>query len=448
MDEAPEVQAVLQAMGEVPAVRVLGRVSRVVGLVVEVAGLDGVAVGEMCRIEGGPEQRILAEVVGFQRGGTYVMPYGDLAGVRPGAKVRPLGRPAQAPVGDGLLGRVIDAHGAPIDGRGPLVVSARRPLQAAPPPAMERARISEPIATGVRSIDGLLTLGRGQRMGIFAASGVGKSVLMGMVARNTSADVNVIALLGERGREVREFIERDLGEEGLARSIVVVATGDEGALVRARGGLLATAIAEHFRDQGQHVMLMVDSITRVAMAWREIGLAVGEQGGRVAYPPSVFARLPRLLERAGTGAVGSITGLYSVLVEGDDMNEPVADAARSILDGHIVLSSALSAAGHFPAIDVLRSKSRVRDEVITPAQREAADRFVRVEAAYEENADLIAIGQYREGAVPDVDRALAHRSAMLEFLRQRPEEASTLEETRSRLLGIAADLGGASGSAG
>jgi FliI/YscN family ATPase len=294
--------------------------------------------------------------------------------------------------------------------------------------------VTEVMETGVRAIDGLLTMGRGQRVGIFAGSGVGKSTLLGMIARSAAADVNVIALLGERGREVREFLEHSLGPEGLARSVVVVATGDQAALVRARGAMVATAIAEYFRDQGKQVLLMVDSVTRVAMAWREIGLAVGEPPTTKGYPPSVFAALPRLLERAGNGSAGGITGLYTVLVDGDDFNEPVADAARSILDGHLVLTRRLAGAGHFPAIDVLESKSRVRDLVVSRTHREAADTLLRMEAAYREKEDLVMVGAYQKGSDPLVDAALQLRGDALGFLRQPPDAPTSFPETRGALV--------------
>jgi FliI/YscN family ATPase len=307
-----------------------------------------------------------------------------------------------------------------------------------PPNPLERTTISEPLITGVRSIDGMLTFGKGQRVGIFAGSGVGKSTLLGMIARHTSADVNVIALLGERGREVRDFIENSLGPEGLARSVVIVATGDEAALIRARGAQLATAIAEYYRDQGMHVLLMLDSITRVAMAWREIGLAVGEPPTTKGYPPSVFAALPRLLERAGSSASGSISGIYTVLVEGDDFNEPVSDAARSILDGHVILSRRLATASHFPSVDVIESRSRVRDQVSDTEQRKAADAITKLMAVYREKEELIAVGAYQAGADPVVDTAIRMRPAIESFLVQAPEEKTGFAETRRALVDLAA----------
>jgi FliI/YscN family ATPase len=376
--------------------------------------------------------------MGFHDRGVMLMPLGEIQGVPPGAVVIPLGRAFQAEAGEGLVGRVLDGLGRPIDGLGPLGATRPQPLFSEPPGPLDRPRIQAPLGTGVRALDGLLTLGQGQRIGIMAGSGVGKSVLLGMIARHTTADVNVIALLGERGREVREFIERDLGAEGLRRSVVVVATSDRAAVVRATGALVATAIAEYFRDSGRSVLLMMDSVTRVAMAWREIGLAVGEPPTTKGYPPSVFAALPRLLERAGTARRGSITGLYAVLVEGDDFNEPVADATRSILDGHIVLSRRLASAKHFPAIDVLESVSRVRDQVISRDQLAAANDFLRHEAAYHSHEDLIAVGAYRAGTDPVVDAAIAMRAETQGFLRQTAEDHSSLEETRRRLAELAA----------
>lgn len=426
-----------QALAATPRFAVQGRVTRVVGQVVEATALE-IAVGEVCRIEMSESVGMLAQVAGFHDRGIMLMPFGALEGIHPGDVVQPLGRSLYAEAGTGLIGRVLDGLGHPIDGRGPIGRVTRRPLTAEPPRPLERAPIRAPLSTGIRAIDGFLTLGRGQRIGIMAGSGVGKSVLLGMIARHTSADVNVIALLGERGREVREFIERDLGPEGLARSIVVAATSDQSAIERATGALVATAIAEAFRDAGRDVLLMMDSVTRVAMAWREIGLSVGEPPTTKGYPPSVFAQLPRLLERAGTGRRGSITGLYTVLVEGDDFNEPVADAARSILDGHVVLSRKLAQQKHFPAIDVLDSVSRVRDQVIAAPDRDAANNLLRLEATYRAQEDLITVGAYKTGTDKDLDRAIAFRPELLGVLRQQPEEGSTLEDTVARVRDLAA----------
>jgi flagellum-specific ATP synthase len=427
-------------IGDLPRLSGHGRVTRVVGLVIEAVGLD-VGLSELCRVTSlSEEQSVLAEVVGFHERGVLLMPLGNIDGLHPGSSVTPMGRSFGADVGPGLLGRVLNGLGHPIDGKGPIDHSHRVPLSAEPPNPLHREIITQALETGVRAIDGFLTLGKGQRVGIFAGSGVGKSTLLGMIARQAKADVNVIALLGERGREVRDFIENSLGEEGLARSVIVVATGDQAALVRARGALVATSIAEYFRDQGKEVCLMVDSVTRVAMAWREIGLAVGEPPTTKGYPPSVFANLPRLLERAGTSDKGSITGIYTVLVDGDDFNEPIADASRSILDGHIVLTRKLAGAGHYPSIDVLESKSRVRDHVISKEQRAAANAVGRLEAAYREKEDLILVGAYHEGSDRHVDASLRLRPQILDFLQQAPDEHSPLDTSRRALAAIAAQI--------
>lgn len=428
-----------QRIADVPRFQVMGRVTRVVGQVVQATTLP-VAVGEVCRIVPEGRDHVLSQVVGFHDGGILLMPLGETEGIHPNATVVPLGREFYALVTDELVGRVLDGLGRPIDGKGPVGSSIRRGLSGRRPNPMERTRIDRPLGTGVRAIDGLLTLGRGQRVGIMAGSGVGKSVLLGMIARNTNADVNVIALLGERGREVREFIERDLGPEGLARSVVVVATSDEAALVRATGALVATTIAEYFRDTGRDVLMMVDSVTRVAMAWREVGLAAGEPPATKGYPPSVFAALPRLLERTGTAATGSITGLYTVLVEGDDFNEPVADATRSILDGHLVLSRALAHARHYPAIDVLHSVSRVRDAVTSAPHREAADTLLRLLAAYRAHEDLIAVGAYKPGTDPDTDLAVRHRDSIEAFLCQEAGERLDFQRGLEHLLRLSGDV--------
>lgn len=441
------LSALASRVTELPRFENFGRITRLVGLVAEASGMD-VGLGELCRITSmNEEHSVLAEVVGFHERGVQLMPLGDMSGMNPGSSVRPLGRTFGVDVGPRLLGRVLDGLGHPLDGKGKVETVARVNLAAEPPNPLHRQVIDEQMETGVRAIDGMLTIGRGQRIGIFAGSGVGKSTLLGMMARHARADVNVIALLGERGREVRDFIENSLGAEGLARSVIIVATGDQAALVRARGALVATAIAEYFRDQGKQVLLMVDSVTRVAMAWREIGLATGEPPTTKGYPPSVFAALPRLLERAGNGEIGGITGIYTVLVDGDDFNEPVADAARSILDGHIVLTRKLAAAGHYPSIDVLESKSRVRDQIIDPAQRNAANAVVRLEAAYREKEDLIMVGAYQKGSDPSVDAAVAMRDRVLGFLQQRADEYTDAPATRSALLGIGTQVAGLLGRA-
>jgi flagellum-specific ATP synthase len=422
-----------------PLFSVYGRFTRVIGQVVEASSLE-VSLGELCRIESEGHPRVTAQVVGFHERGVLLTPLGNLEGIHPGATVRPVGRGLDVAASDALVGRVLDGLGRPMDGLGPVPRGRRYPLDADPPNPLERQRIATPLSTGVRAIDGLLTIGRGQRVGIMAGSGVGKSVLLGMMAKRATADVNVIALIGERGREVREFIERDLGEEGLKRSVVVVATSDTPPVVRATGAMVATAIAEYFRDQGRDVMLMVDSVTRVCMAWRETGLAVGEPPTTKGYPPSVFANLPRLLERAGTGKRGSITGLYTVLVEGDDFNEPVADSARGILDGHIILSRRLAAAKHFPAIEVLDSVSRVRDAVIEAPHLAASNTLLRSESAYKQAEDLISVGAYKPGADRAVDAAVATRADVLAYLRQRADEPATFEDSRSRLVELAGKI--------
>ena len=432
--------ALIERLAGLPRFAHQGRVTRIVGLVIEAAGME-VGLGELCRVTSHPDGRsVLAEAVGFHERGVLLMPLGEMDGLHPGSSVTPLGRSFGVDVGPQLLGRVLNGLGHPIDGLGQLQIDARVPLAAEPPNPLEREHVNEVLQTGVRALDGLLTIGRGQRVGIFAGSGVGKSTLLGMIARKATADVNVIALLGERGREVRDFLENALGAEGLARSVVIVATGDQAALVRARGALVATAIAEYFRDQGKQVLLMVDSVTRVAMAWREMGLAVGEPPTTKGYPPSVFAALPRLLERAGNGARGGITGIYTVLVDGDDFNEPVADAARSILDGHVVLTRKLAGAGHYPAIDVLESKSRVRDSLLSPAERQAANAVLRCEAAYREKEDLILVGAYQKGSDPYVDAALQLRGPMLAVLQQPPDESTPYSETRGALLALGARI--------
>jgi flagellum-specific ATP synthase len=430
----------LDALENIDPLRYEGRVVRVIGLTIEAEGL-ACEVGEVCLVHSGPgEEAIKAEVVGFTRERVVLMPLGEMLGIRPGSRVLSTGHNLELRAGRALLGRVLNGLGQPIDGLGPLEGSRKLMLAGRPPDPLARAPISDPLPTGVRALDGLITCGEGQRIGLFAGSGVGKSVLLGMIARNIRADVNVIALIGERGREVREFIERDLGPEGLARSVVIVSTSDQPALLRVKGAWVATAIAEAFRDEGLHVNFMMDSVTRFAMAQREIGLAIGEPPAARAYPPSVFALLPRLLERLGTSEKGSITGFYTVLVEADDMNEPIADAVRSILDGHVVLSRDLAAQGHYPAIDVLPSVSRLMSAVASPAHQAAARRIREMMAIYNDARDLINIGAYVRGSDPRIDRAITAHPKIEAFLRQAPDEEATFEDTLARLNKIAADI--------
>ena len=393
-----------------------GLVSRVVGLNLEIEGLEA-AIGDAIEVHTSGD-RLEAEVVAVRDGGLICLPFGDLRGVRAGARAESVDRPATIPVGPQLLGRVLDGMGRPLDGGPSLAQLPHVTLDGEAPHPLLRSRVNAQLELGVRALDTLVPCGRGQRLGIFAGSGVGKSSLLSMIARGTEADVSVIALIGERGREVREFIENDLGPEGLARSVVIVATSDQPALVRLRAAFVATRVAEFFRDGGADVVLMMDSLTRFCMAQREVGLSAGEPPATRGYPPSVFALLPQLLERAGTAERGSITGLYTVLVEGDDMNEPVGDAARSILDGHVVLSRKLAAAGHFPSIDVLESVSRVVGAITTAEQQAAATEMRRLLAAHREARDLIEIGAYVSGTNPLVDRALILREATDIFLRQ------------------------------
>jgi len=403
-----------------------GRVSGITGLLVEADG-PRVSVGRYCLIVSSNSGIIPAEVVGFRGSKTLLMPLGELEGVGPGDRVIPQKDKLAVKVGPSLLGMVLDGLGQPLDGSR-LISDKSYSVLNNPPSALLRPRITEPLTVGVRAIDGLLTLGRGQRMGIFAGSGVGKSTLLGMMARNTEADVNVIALVGERGRELRDFMEKDLGEAGLARSVIVVATSDQPALVRLKAAFTATAIAEYFRDEGKNVLLMMDSVTRFAMAQREIGLSVGEPPATRGYPPSVFALLPRLLERAGMSEKGSITGIYSVLVDGDDHNEPVADAVRGILDGHIVLSRSLAAKNNYPSIDILQSVSRIMNDVADPRTWVLAGRIRENLAVYNDASDLIDIGAYVKGSNARIDLAIKYIDRIRGFLCQGTSEKFTFEE--------------------
>ncbi|MEW6191837.1 MAG: flagellar protein export ATPase FliI [Bacillota bacterium] len=431
---AIDLAAYRQRVQQADILRQIGVVTKVVGLTLEVQGLKPF-VGEVCMVHVPGGQPIVAEVVGFREDVVLLMPFGELSGVCPGCRVEPRRRAFTVRVGEHLLGRVLNGLGEPIDGH-PLPRGIPMPVNNRPPSPLARRRIEKVFATGVRAIDGFITCGRGQRVGIFAGSGVGKSVLLGMIARFGSADVNVIALVGERGREVLEFIEKDLGPEGLKKSVVVVATSDEPALLRLRAAFVATTIAEYFRDTGRDVLLLMDSITRFALAQREVGLAVGEPPTTRGYPPSVFALLPRLLERAGNAERGSITGFYTVLVEGDDMNEPVADAVRSIIDGHINLRRELAVANHYPAIDVLASVSRLMPDVASPEHRQAAGRQRELLAAYRQAEDLINIGAYVAGSNPTIDQAIAVHGAINAFLRQGPEEFTAFDDCVEQLLGL------------
>lgn len=415
----------------------LGKVENVVGLTIESTGPDA-KLADLCKIytDSKKENYILAEVVGFKDKKTLLMPYEVTDGIGLGCIVENLNHPLTVTVGDFLLGKSIDGLGRCTDGFVPDKGCEKYPLEAPPPDPMEREIIDEVLPLGVKAVDGLITVGKGQRIGIFAGSGVGKSTLMGMFARNTKADINVIALIGERGREVREFIERDLGPEGMKRSVVVVATSDKPALERKKAAQTATAVAEYFRDQGKDVLLMMDSLTRFSMAQREIGLASGEPPVTRGYPPSVYSEMPKLLERAGYASKGSITGLYTVLVDGEDFNEPITDTARSILDGHIMLTRKLANMNHYPAIDVLQSISRCMSMITTKEHKEAAGKLKNIMATYNEAEDLINIGAYKKGSNPNIDNAIAKINQVNEFLLQDVEDKVDFEESVAKLEGL------------
>ncbi len=438
--EVPEIDWALEnrTLDEIETIRKTGRVEEVIGLVIEAQGPSG-SIGDVCEIQSPRIPKpIRMEIVGFRKGKTLLMPLGVLAGVAPGDEVVSLGAQALVPVGDALLGRVLDGLGEPMDGLGPISHVKRVPLDRDPTHAMQRKRVTEIMPTGVRTIDSLITLGEGQRIGIFAGSGVGKSTLMGMIAKYSGAEVIVVALVGERSREVRDFIERDLGEEGLARSVIVIATSDRTALVRIRAAHMAMAMAEYFRDEGKKVAFMMDSVTRLALAQREIGLAVGEPPTSRGFTPSVFMMLPRFLERCGTSSHrGSITGLITVLVEGDDMNEPISDAVRGILDGHIVLTRRLADRNHYPAIDPLRSISRVMSDIVEPRHKAAAAMVRSRMATYEEMEDMINLGAYRKGSNPDVDVAIEKKPETDQFLKQEPDRGADFEGTKNQLIALA-----------
>ncbi|AZV55964.1 flagellar protein export ATPase FliI [Clostridium sp. AWRP] len=404
-----------------------GIVKKVIGLTVEVEGIRAF-VGEVCHIYNEENSRISCEVVGFNESNVILMPLGELIGISPGCRVVPERMPLNVRCSDELFGKVLDGLGNPLDGT---TISSGEPypLDTEPPDPLKRRRITEVIPTGVRAIDGLITCGQGQRIGIFAGSGVGKSTTLGMIAKYAEADVNVIALIGERGREVKDFIEKDLGEEGMKKSIIVCATSDKPALVRLKGAFTATAIAEYFRDKGKKVILMMDSVTRFAMAQREIGLAIGEPPATKGYTPSVFAKLPRLMERAGTSDIGSITAFYTVLVDGDDLNEPIADAVRGILDGHIVLSRTLANKNHYPAIDVLASISRLMSEIAESDHKKKASFARDMLSTYKNSEDLINIGAYVKGSSEKIDKAVAYYDKIIDYLKQDVNENSSFKES-------------------
>ena len=422
-------------------VKHLGKVAKVVGLTIESIG-PMAKLNDLCLIRSNSAAGVVkAEVVGFRDDRVLLMPYDNVEGVGLGSWVENTGAPLQVPVSEELLGLTLDGVGEPMNADSLGADCAHYSVEAAPPDPLSRKIIDEVLTLGVKAVDGLLTIGKGQRIGIFAGSGVGKSTLMGMFARNTKADINVIALIGERGREVREFIERDLGEEGMRRSVVVVATSDKPALIRKKAAQTATAIAEYFRDQGKDVLLMMDSLTRFSMAQREIGLASGEPPVSRGYPPSVYAQMPKLLERAGNSDRGSITGLYTVLVDGDDFNEPITDTARGILDGHIVLSRQMAQKNHYPAIDILQSISRVMSSIITKEHKVAAGKMKQVLATYQEAEDLINIGAYKAGSNPDIDFAIDKIRAVNAFLQQQTDEKYTFEESLQQMLDIFSEDG-------
>ncbi len=423
-----QLQPYLDRAGEAPPLLVEGRLTRMVGLTLEAVGCQA-AIGGRCMIGSITGQPIEAEVVGFAGEKLYLMPTGDLQGLTPNARVVPTHSVCEAPAGETLLGRVVDGAGKPLDGKGPLNAKAHVPLTGRAINPLTRNPIREPLDVGVRAINALLSVGRGQRMGLFAGSGVGKSVLLGMMTKYTNADVIVVGLIGERGREVKEFVDNILGPEGLARSVVVATPADNSPLMRMHGAMMATSIAEYFRDQGKNVLLLMDSLTRFAQAQREIALAIGEPPATKGYPPSVFAKLPQLVERAGNGDVGggSITAFYTVLAEGDDQNDPIADAARAILDGHIVLSRHIAEAGHYPAIDIEASISRVMNEIVSKEHRQAAQRFKQLYSTYNQHRDLISVGAYQQGSDPVVDEAVAYHAKLSHFMRQDMHESFPLK---------------------
>lgn len=434
MDLGDQFDKFLTQMEDVQLASVNGRINEIVGMLIK-ASIPQAKMGETCLIKRPGKEPLLAEVVGFTKDEAFLSPLGDMSGIGPSSEVIPLRIPMSIKVGDALLGRVLNGLGEPLDEdtKGPLILTERHPVMNAPPNPLLRAPIDKTISVGIRCIDGVLTCGRGQRIGIFAAAGGGKSTILGMIARHAQADINVIVLVGERGREVREFIEDSLGEEGLKRSVVIVSTSDQPSQLRLNAAYTGTAIAEYFRAQGRNVILMMDSITRFARALREIGLAAGEPPARAGYTPSVFATLPKLLERSGNSDKGSITAFYTILVAGDDMNEPVADETRSILDGHIILSSELARQYHYPAIDVLSSTSRLLNHIVSKEHLEYIGKVREVLAHYKKNELLIRIGEYKPGSDAKADFAIKYIDKVNRFLRQRMDEKSSLEETVQQL---------------
>jgi len=424
-----------EAVEQLNPMKIIGKVTQVIGLTVEVRGMN-TFIGEICKVYlPGKKSYVSSEVVGFKNDTALLMPLGELKGIGPGCRVVPTGESLTVSVGTCLLGKILDGLGYSLNGKIPSG-GEEYSVDNQPPNPLSRKRINEILETGVRGIDGLLTCGQGQRLGIFSGSGVGKSTLLGMMARNSNADVNVIALIGERGREVCDFLEKDLGEEGLKRSVVVVATSDNPALIRVKGAMVAITIAEYFRDRGKNVLFMMDSATRFAMAQREIGLAIGEPPTTKGYTPSVFAMLPRLLERSGTSDKGSITGLYTVLVDGDDLNEPIADALRGILDGHIVLSRKLAAKNHYPSIDVLGSISRLMNDLIEKDQLEASGKLKELLATYQEAEDLISIGAYVKGTNAKIDESIKYLDTINSFLKQDMDDSTSFSDTRKQLINL------------
>ncbi len=426
-----QLHDIIQKIPTIDTYRRLGKVKQVVGIMIESIGPQ-CSIGDICKLypeSGDPDNYIIGEVVGFRDEIVMIMPYSSVHDIAPGWLVESTGKSLEIKVGPAIVGKVLDSLGQPLDGS-PLPANLQPwPTENNPPNPLKRPPIREPLEVGVRAIDSLLTIGKGQRMGIFAGSGVGKSTLLGMIARNTKADINVIGLVGERGREVREFIERDLGEEGLKRSIVVAATSDQPALMRIKGAFTATAIAEYFRDQGLDVLLMMDSVTRIAMAQREVGLATGEPPATKGYTPSVFSLLPRLLERSGTNERGTITAIYTVLVDGDDFNEPIADTVRGILDGHIVLDRNLANKGHYPAINILRSISRLMTELASEEHLRHAEKLRELLSTYTDSEDLINIGAYKRGSSREIDEAIRYYPKITAFLKQRIDEKATMAES-------------------